>query len=277
MLGVLLVNLGILLAALLVLWLASVARRDASIVDPFWGLGFVLVAGATWLQTLSADERSLGPRAIALAVMAGVWGLRLSLFLSWRNWGHGEDYRYRAMRERHAARFWWVSLFTVFLLQGVILWTVAMPLQVGIGFDSGTPWRALDWIGAAVWLIGLFFESVGDWQLARFRADPANRGQVLDAGLWRYTRHPNYFGDCCVWWGLYLTAASGGAWWTLFSPLAMTWLLMKVSGVTLLEQTIADRRPEYRQYKLATNAFFPGPKRKQPAAPLDSSRDSSTD
>lgn len=262
MLSILSANLGLIVVTLAGLWLVSVVRLDASIIDPFWGFGFVLVSGATAWQTGPGADASLGLRAVVLATMTSVWGLRLSLFLLWRNWGHGEDYRYRAMRERHGAKFAWVSLFTVFWLQGAVMWIVAMPLQVGIGFDSGAAWRVADWAGVTLWLVGVSFESIGDWQLARFRANPANCGQVLDRGLWRYTRHPNYFGDCCVWWGMYLVAASGGAWWTIFSPLLMTWLLMRVSGVALLEQTMAERRPEYRRYMLETNAFFPGPKRR---------------
>jgi steroid 5-alpha reductase family enzyme len=219
----------------LLTWLVSIARRDASLFDPFWGTGFVVVA---WLACVL--NRPVEPRAMLLAVLTTLWGLRLSLFLLWRNWGHGEDRRYRAMRDHWGPRFWWVSYVTVFLLQGVILWF------------------GLDIAGLGLWTVGVLFESLGDWQLARFKADPANAGRVMDRGLWRYTRHPNYFGDFCVWWGLYLIAAAGGAWWTVGSPLLMSLFLMRVSGVTLLEQTIVDRRPDYAAYQRRTNAFFPG-------------------
>ena len=261
-----------------VLWLASLRLRNASIVDPFWGAGFVLVAWTTWCLV----GRPLGG-PLVLAVLVTIWGLRLSLFLAWRNWGHGEDRRYRAMRDYHGARFWWVSLGTVFGLQAAILWFIALPLQFGIGnaaspaviepmktsglADSGVfPWPSgmglgLAFLGMAVWLAGLVFESLADWQMARFQADPAHRGRVLSTGLWRYSRHPNYFGDACVWWGLYLVAASLGAWATVASPIAMTFLLLKVSGVSLLEKTIVDRRPEYTDYIRRTNAFIPGPPR----------------
>ncbi len=241
------------LAALFVLWLLSLVRRDASIVDPFWGCGFVIVA---W----TAFERSShdSSRAILLVALTTIWGLRLSFFLLWRNWGHGEDRRYRAMRDHHGTRFWWVSLLAVFALQAVILWFVSFPIQAGISATSNRPLGWLDAIGLLLWSIGLFFETVGDWQLARFKCRPENQDQVMDRGLWRYTRHPNYFGDFCVWWGLYAIASAGGAWGTILSPLLMSVLLMKVSGVTLLESTITDRRPDYATYRSRTNAFFPG-------------------
>ena len=249
----LLVTLAVTLAVLFVLWLVSVVRRDASIVDPFWGCGFVIVAWTAFER--SSHESS---RVILLVALTTIWGLRLSLFLLWRNWGHGEDRRYLAMRDHHGARFWWVSLLTVFVLQAVILWFVSFPIQAAISAAAVVPLGWFDAIGLVVWFVGLFFETVGDWQLARFKSRSENSGKVMDRGLWRYTRHPNYFGDFCVWWGLYLIAAAGGAWWTILSPLLMSVLLMKVSGVTLLESTITDRRPDYAAYRARTNAFFPG-------------------
>lgn len=240
--------------ALLVLWLLSLARRDASVVDPFWGMGFAIGA---WLACFVNPP--CGSRVLLLAGLTTVWGLRLSLFLLWRNWGRPEDRRYAAMRAHHGARFWWVSLFTVFLLQAAILWFVSLPNQVAAVWNVSVPLGWIDAAGVTLWCVGLFFESVGDWQLARFRAQPNNAGRALDRGLWRYTRHPNYFGDFCVWWGLYLIAAAGGAGATIASPLLMSVLLLKVSGVSLLESTIASRRPEYAAYQARTNVFFPGP------------------
>lgn len=252
----LLTNFSVILMTLLVLWIMSLLRRDASIIDPFWGLGFVIVA------CLSSRLNSPTAFRVQLLVsMVAVWGLRLSLFLLWRNWGHGEDRRYGSMREKHGKRFWWVSLLTVFLLQGVILCFVALPIQVAAIVNLSAPLSWIDGVGIFIWVVGVFFEAVGDWQLARFKADAQNAGKVMDRGLWRFTRHPNYFGDFCVWWGLYFVAAAGGAGWTVISPLVMSFLLMKVSGVTLLEQTITDRRPDYAAYKSRTNAFFPGPPR----------------
>jgi steroid 5-alpha reductase family enzyme len=192
-----------------------------------------------------------------LTLLASVWGLRLTLYLAWRNLGKGEDYRYRAMRRKYGNRFWIVSLFTVFVFQGVLMWLVSAPVQFGMAGAGAL--GVLDGVGVTFWATGLLFESIGDWQLAEFKADPRNDGQVLRTGLWRYTRHPNYFGDFMVWWGLYLIGAAGGAWWAIFGPLIMTALLMRYSGAGLLEKTITTRRPGYEEYIRTTNAFFPGP------------------
>lgn len=245
-----------LLAVMAALWLISLKLRDASIVDPFWGAGFV---GVAWFAGTSTA--ALHWRGWLLIALTTVWGLRLSLYLLWRNRGHGEDHRYAAMRRARPQQFWWVSLFTVFLLQGVVLWFVSWPIQVAVYLNSPGPPGVLDVAGIVVWGLGLAFEAIGDWQLARFRSDPANAGRVLDRGLWRWTRHPNYFGDFCVWWGLYLAAAAGGAGWTVGSPLLMSCLLLRVSGVTLLEQTITDRRPDYAAYQARTSSFLPWPPR----------------
>jgi steroid 5-alpha reductase family enzyme len=236
-------------------WLFSLVRHDASVIDPFWGLGFLAVMVA------ACAENGLVPRTALLLILVAVWAFRLAVYLLWRNWGHGEDRRYVKMREKHGPRFWWVSLFTVFLLQGVLLWFVSLPLQVAASRSLSTPFSVLDVAGTVIWTVGLLFESVGDWQLARFKAGPANAGRVMDRGLWRYTRHPNYFGDFCVWWGLYLVCVAGGAWWTVLSPILMSILLLKVSGVSLLESTIGERRPDYAAYQARTNSFFPGPPR----------------
>jgi len=246
------------IALMTLIWLASLWCRDASLVDRYWGLGFVVLAWFWWLT---------GPQAwpaLIPVVLVTVWGLRLSLYLSWRNWGHGEDYRYQAMREKHGGRFWWVSFFTVFLLQGVIMWVVAAPLLV-IGqsaFDADWLWPLL-MLGGGLWLLGFVFEAVGDWQLARFKSDPANRGRVMDRGLWRYTRHPNYFGDICIWWGYFLMSLPAGGWWTFYGPAIMSFFIARVSGVTLLEQSLKDKKPEYADYVRRTNALFPGPPRKR--------------
>jgi len=242
--------------AMIVLWLASLALGDSSIVDIFWGAGFVLVS---WVVFIAAD--GLEVRRLLLVVLASVWGARLSIYLAWRNLGKGEDYRYVEMRERWGPSWWWRSLFQVFLLQGLLMWVVSLPLQAGqvpSGPDLG--WMAL--AGSVVWLAGLLFEGIGDLQLARFKADEQNRGRVMDRGLWRYTRHPNYFGDFLVWWGLWLVAAEAtGAWWSAVGPLVMSVLLIRVSGVAMLEKTIAQRRPGYEDYVRRTSAFFPRPPR----------------
>lgn len=238
--------------ALLLLWLLSLRLRDASIVDIFWGLGFAQIA-----VVAAALGDGYPWRKLLLALPTAIWGVRLGLYLLWRNAGHGEDYRYQAMRRAHGARFPLVSLATVFGLQGVLMWIVSLPVQVGQVAVAPERLTLLDGLGLGLWAIGIACETVGDWQLAAFKADPANAGKVMDRGLWRYTRHPNYFGDACVWWGLWLIAAAGGAWWTVVSPLLMTVLLLKVSGVAMLERTIVKRRPEYADYIARTSAFVP--------------------
>jgi len=252
----LMANLIVILFAMIAIWVFGTIRRDASLVDPFWGLGFVIVAWVTWFKNSPAV-----PRAAIVVGLTTIWGLRLALFLLSRNLRHGEDRRYAAIRVHHGSRFWWVSLFTVFLLQGAILWFVSLPIQCVAVLKPSDSLGWIDTAGVVIWSIGLFFEGVGDWQLAHFKADPNNRERVMDRGLWRYTRHPNYFGDFCVWWGIYLIAAAGGAWFTVLSPLLMTALLMHISGVRLLESTISERRPDYVAYAARTNPFFPGPRR----------------
>ena len=248
--------LGTTVAAFLVLWVVGTRRRDVSIVDSYWGLGFVIV---TW-QSLALNGFDRW-RPVLLATLTTVWGVRLGMHVFARNVAHGEDRRYTAMRKPHGERFWWVSLFTVFLLQAVIMWFLAWPLLVASASNQSRAFHWLDAVGIACWTIGFFFEAVGDWQLARFKANPLNRERVMDQGLWRYTRHPNYFGECLLWWGVYLVACVDGASWTILSPVLLTYLLLRVSGVTMLEADIADRRPGYREYKTTTNAFFPGPRK----------------
>jgi steroid 5-alpha reductase family enzyme len=234
-------------------WLISVIRKDASTVDPFWGLGFVLLAVA---YAVAGD--GFTGRKILVAVLVVVWGFRLAGYILGRNWGKGEDYRYQAFRQRWGKRYWWVSFFQVFMLQGLLLWIIAMSLMAAESNASPGRFIALDIVGAVVWCIGFFFEAVGDWQLARFRADPANKGKVMRSGLWAYTRHPNYFGEATMWWGLYLIAA-GTRWgfWTIFSPLLLTFMLLRVSGVALLEKAQVETKPKYRDYIESTSAFIP--------------------
>jgi steroid 5-alpha reductase family enzyme len=242
---------------MLVLWLVSLWRRNASIVDAFWGPGFSLIAIASFLLTDGFE-----PRRILITAMAVIWGGRLGIYILWRNWGHGEDFRYAAMREHHGERFWWRSLFTVFALQGILMWIISMPLQLAQLAPAPGKLTWFDFLGLAVWLVGFVFEAGGDWQLARFKADPANRGKVMDRGLWRYTRHPNYFGDAAVWWGHWLVAAATPMGrWTVLSPALMNFLVRRVSGVTLLESTL-DKREGYRNYVERTSAFLPWPPRR---------------
>jgi steroid 5-alpha reductase family enzyme len=241
---------------MLALWLASIRLRDVSIIDPFWGFGFVVVA---WIAALTTTGCT-GSR-ILLVTLTSIWGLRLFGYLLWRNHGKPEDPRYARMRERRGAGFVWISLVTVFVLQGVLMLVVSLPVQMG-GIPSGPALGPVAVLGTICWAAGLMCETVGDLQLARFKANPDNRGKVLDTGLWRYTRHPNYFGDFLVWWGLWIIAAETG--WgilTIPGPLVMSVLLMRVSGVGLLERDIGERRPGYADYMWRTSAFFPRPPR----------------
>jgi steroid 5-alpha reductase family enzyme len=232
-------------------WLISVVRRDVSIVDSLWSLLFLLA-----LLVYLAASGTTGPRSWMITVMVAAWALRLSMYITVRNHGEPEDRRYQAIRRNNEPHFWFKSLYIVFLLQGFLAWVVCLPALAAV--SGQTPPGPLDFAGLALWLVGMYFEVVGDWQLARFRRGKREAGAVLDTGLWRYTRHPNYFGEALLWWGVYLIALSAGAWWTIFAPLLMTFLLLRVSGVALLEKDIADRRPAYRDYIRRTNAFFPG-------------------
>ncbi len=252
------VTLAVTAAVFFLLWLLSLRLRDASIVDSWWGPGFALIALVTFLLTPGGAR----PRRVLVLALTATWGLRLGAHIFARNHGTPEDPRYQAMRRSWGDRFPFASLFTVFVLQALILWVVSAPVQVAQGSaapESLGPWDAA---GVLAWAIGFFFETVGDAQLARFRADPANAGRVMDHGLWRYTRHPNYFGDACVWWGLWLIAcAVPGGWLTVFSPLVMTFLLRRVSGVPMLERGMAKRRPGYDEYVRRTSPFLPWPPR----------------
>ncbi|MCU1496332.1 MAG: hypothetical protein JWM47_285 [Acidimicrobiales bacterium] len=247
----------VLVLSMTVTWVVSLAVHDASIVDIVWGAAFVIVTG---LAAGLAD--GAGVRRAVLVAMVAVWGLRLSGYLAWRNLGHGEDYRYQAMRRKYGRRFGLISLFVVFGLQGVLVWVVSLPVQLAVSVDEPSGLGPLAYAGVVLWAVGLFFETVGDAQLARFKADETNRGRVMDRGLWRYTRHPNYFGDFCVWWGIFAVAAeTGPGRFGVVGPLVMSFLLLRVSGVAMLERTIGQRRPGYDAYVARTSAFFPRPPR----------------
>jgi steroid 5-alpha reductase family enzyme len=254
--SVILINLAVAATGMLLLWVVSLVKKDASIVDPCWGLGFVMIAWSTLFEVGTTDLRG----GLLLALVT-IWGVRLSAYLFWRNHGKGEDRRYASMREKRGEKFWWISLFTVFLLQGAIMWFISLTVQSGIFWSTAIEGGSFGWLGGlgvAVWAVGFFFESVGDYQMARFKARTESKGKVMNQGLWRFTRHPNYFGDFCVWWGLFLVAANANSWWTAGSPLLMSFLLLNISGVAMLEGDIEERRPDYAKYKRTTNAFFPG-------------------
>ena len=255
---------GLALVALLALatWIASLVQRDVSLVDRLWSL---MIAGPAIVY--AAQTSWTTPRAVAVLVLVLAWGVRLAAYITWRNWGHGEDRRYQQIRARNQPNFAFKSLYLIFVLQMVLAWIVSAPTLAAL---AGThDFDVLDVAGIVVALVGFLFEAIGDAQMAAFKRDAANRGQVMDRGLWRYTRHPNYFGEACFWWGVWLIAlAAGGpaAIWTVLSPLLMTVLLLKVSGVAMLEKDIGERRPAYRDYIARTNAFIPGPPRREKAS-----------
>jgi steroid 5-alpha reductase family enzyme len=234
------------------MWLLSVKLRDVSIVDSAWSIFFLLFA---LVLAWRLGDRSVG--TLAMLVLVAAWALRLSIYITWRNHGHGEDRRYQAIRARNQPNFASKSLYLVFLLQAVLAFVIAMPLLPALNGANGA--NLVTWLGMAVAAFGLLFETIGDAQMARFKADPASTGQVMDRGLWRYTRHPNYFGESVFWWGVWLASASLGGAWTVFSPVLMTFLLLRVSGVPLLEADLKQRRPAYAEYLRTTSSFVPWP------------------
>jgi steroid 5-alpha reductase family enzyme len=242
----------VILVLMTILWLISLPLKNSSIVDIFWGTGFVI---SNWVFFVLAPE-GFGPRKWLIGILVTLWGLRLSLYILWRNWGKGEDFRYQKWRREAGSRWGWLSFFRVFVLQGVLMWIISVPLLAAQRGASPASLTILDYLGLVVWIIGFFFESVGDLQLARFKSDPANKGKVMDRGVWRTTRHPNYFGDAAQWWGFYLIALAAGGWWTILGPILMTLFLLRVSGVALLEKTL-ETRPGYKDYVERTSAFIP--------------------
>lgn len=233
-------------------WLLSLALKNAAIMDIFWGIGFILV---TWLAFVLAPQGFL-PRRQLISTLVTVWGLRLALHIGVRSWRQPEDFRYARWREQYGARWWWLSWFRVFLLQGFLMWIISMPLTAAQTAGFPVIITPLEIAAVLVWMFGLLFESIGDLQLMTFKERRANQGKLLTKGLWKFTRHPNYFGEAVVWWGFYLIAVAAGFWWTIFSPLLMTFLLVRVSGVAMLERTLRTR-PGYAEYMRRTSAFIP--------------------
>lgn len=243
--------LPVLLALGVGLWVVSLLRRDVSIVDVFWGPFFALATAVYW-----TDAPESGLRATLLAGAVFLWALRLGVHLGVRWWAKGEeDYRYAAMRATRGPAFAWLSLVTVFGFQALLAWVLSVPLWVATR-SGGSP-GIIGWVGLGLFAVGFLWEAVADAQLTRFKRDPANRSAVLSSGLWRYSRHPNYFGEAVLWWGFFLVAADANGWWTVFAPITMTLLLLRVSGVPLLEPHLRERRPGYGDYVRKTPAFFP--------------------
>ena len=237
-----------------IFWVFSLIRNDVSIVDSLWSMMFLLAVAIYF-----AMSPQHGPRELLVLVLVTLWAVRLTTYITLRNRGEPEDYRYQEIRKNNEPGFRFKSLYIVFILQAFLAWVISLPLFAAMGAPA--PLGLLDYAGVAFWMVGMVFESIGDLQLSRFRSNPENKGKVLNTGLWRFTRHPNYFGNFMLWWGFYLIALSAGAWWTIIAPILMTFLLLKVSGVALLEKDISERRPKYAEYIRQTNAFFPGPVR----------------
>lgn len=242
------------------LWLISIFIKNVSIVDLFWGFGFVLTAGFYFLRTDGFE-----PRKIILLTLAAIWGLRLSVYLAWRNLGKGEDFRYKQFRKHYGEkRYWWISFFQTFLLQGVLMWLISAPLLGAQFYSENNSLGILDFFAVAFWITGFSFEAGGDFQLALFKADPSNKGKVLDKGFWRYTRHPNYFGDSSVWWGYGFFCLASGSYLPVLGSLLMTALIIKVSGVALLEKSLTEQKPQYKEYIRKTSSFIPWFPKKPP-------------
>lgn len=235
-------------------WLLSLARSNVTHVDSMWSLFFVIAAFTTAAFVLFVYPAPA--RLILVLVCVTIWALRLSIYLTWRNWGPHEDSRYEQIRQNNQPHFWLKSIYIIFGLQAVLAWVISASLYGAI--TAITPLNWLDYAALILFIFGFVWETLSDMQLTHFKANPSNKGKVLNTGVWRYSRHPNYFGECCVWWAFYLFALAGGAWWAIISPILMTILLLKVSGVSLLESTIVERRPGYAEYIRKTNAFFPG-------------------
>jgi steroid 5-alpha reductase family enzyme len=250
---VLATNLAVALGTMVFAWVISILKKDAGVTDIFWGLGFVFIA---WVSFLVGEGYFW--RGLFLTMFTTIWGLRLTIHILIRNWGQPEDRRYQAFRKRYGDQFWYKSLYTVFGLQAILMWIISFVIQDGI--TSSLPLRLtwLDASGALIWVIGFVLEALADWQLSSFKRDPGNQGKVMDKGLWAFSRHPNYFGESLIWWGIFIiTLSTPRSLWTIISPILITFLLLRVSGVRMLERTINKRRPEYEAYSRNTSAFIP--------------------
>jgi steroid 5-alpha reductase family enzyme len=235
------------------LWVISIFIKNVSIVDLFWGTGFVLVSSFYFLNSSGNETRK-----ILIMLLVAIWGLRLTVYLAWRNLGKGEDFRYTEFRKKYGKnRYWWISYFQTFLLQGLLMWLISAPLLGAQYYGYERTLGFFDYAAIFFWITGFLFEAGGDFQLAVFKGNPANKGKVLSTGFWRYTRHPNYFGDSSVWWGFGLFSLAAGSWLPVFGSILMTLLIIKVSGVILLEKSLKEQKPQYREYLKKTSAFFP--------------------
>jgi steroid 5-alpha reductase family enzyme len=250
-----LLSLAIVVCTAVLLWIVSIIIEDVSIVDSFWSLMILLAGIGFMIEATPSSFSELDSRQLIVSCLLTLWALRLSIHIAVRNHGKEEDERYQQIRRNNQPNFEFKSLYIVFLLQALLSVIVALPLLSV--FHTSTPVNIIDYIAFALWCTGMLFEAVSDYQLSKFKRSPVNKSSILNTGLWRYSRHPNYFGEFCIWWSCYLFAAATGHYWSIISPLLMTVLLLKISGVGLMESTITERRPGYAQYIRTTNAFFP--------------------
>ena len=249
----------VIIAMMTLLWIVSIYLKNVSIVDMFWGFGFVVAAGMYYFLTDGFETRKL-----LLLLLVAIWGLRLSIYLAKRNIGKGEDFRYREFRRKYGEhRYWWISYFQTFLLQGILMWLISAPLLGAQYYNTNSSLGILDYAAMTMWLIGFVFEAGGDFQLARFKKNAGNKGKILNTGLWKYTRHPNYFGDSAVWWGYAIFCLAAGSYLPVLGSVLMTALIIKVSGVALLEKSLINQKPGYELYIRQTSSFIPWfPKKK---------------
>jgi steroid 5-alpha reductase family enzyme len=247
---------AVIFALVFLLWLLSLRLKNASIIDIFWGTGFVIIA---WIGFLLGGTPTL--LKTVLLTLVTIWGLRLSIHIYRRNHGKPEDFRYAAWRKQYGKVWWWYSFFHVFLLQAFLMWVISTPIVTVMSSTTEAGVWLFVPLGGLVWAFGFLFEALGDWQLEKFKSDPANKGKLMMSGVWQYTRHPNYFGDAAQWWGYYMISLATGAWWLIFSPIIMIFLLLRVSGVSMLEKTMSQR-PGYEEYARRTSEFFPWPPKK---------------
>ena len=254
-----LLNLLLALAVVAGLWLLSIAIRDVSIIDMVFGLIMTLLISVAWWRGGHRD-----PAYLLMLGLVLLWVLRMTTYLVHRNWGHGEDARYTRLRSWVEGEwaFHWLSLRKVFLLQGVVLWLATLPAQVFMLLPGPPAWCALTWLGVAMAMNGLLWETIADLQLSAFRKKPELRGTVLATGLWRYCRHPNYFGELCFWWGIFVMAcASPLALLTVIGPLVYSHLIVNVTGQATLDKKLAREKPGYAEYMASTNGMLPWPPR----------------
>jgi steroid 5-alpha reductase family enzyme len=243
------------------IFLVSLFKKNASIVDVAWGVGFVLVLLVSLLTSPGFPGQMTG-RKLLLIIMIAAWGFRLSWHIYQRNKGKPEDFRYANWRQKWGKWFSLRSYFQIFLLQGFFMFLILLPALLIIRQPAGGGWIWLDSLGVLVWILGFLFEARADAELERFKADPTNKGKIIKSGLWRYSRHPNYFGEALMWWGIFIIGLNvRSGWLGIISPLTITILLTRVSGIPLLEKKYAGN-PEYETYKAVTSTFFPWPPKK---------------